>query len=147
MSRQKHTPDFLTMLLRSMQSDTIDSIAGPYIGEISKLDKDKGVADIQPQGKLDKEKQPLVHDVNFLILPMYYGFETVGYGSPSQYSLKKPMLDYQVGDQVICITLKHDNSNYDIESPKLFEIETERKHSIDFSFVVARIAKKKDFKK
>ena len=122
MAEQK---DYFTSLISKVYSNAINDVSVAYIAKIEKMTPP--TATVQPLARIDGKKESMVQKVHFILLP----------GQPE-------LLDYKSGDEVIVICLDDDNSKY---TKGYYPVSSKRKHSVDYSFVIGKIANKKDFKK
>ncbi|WP_054645440.1 hypothetical protein [Secundilactobacillus oryzae] len=53
-------------------------------------------------------------------------------------------LDYRVGDNVVAIVLDDDDMYFTNKST--FKVDSNRKHAIDFAYVIGKVADATDFK-
>lgn len=122
MAEQK---DYFTDLLKNIYSNAINDITVAYIAKIEKITPP--TATVQPLARINGKKESMVQKVHFIVLPG-----------------QSESIDYKTGDEVIVICLDDDNSKH---TNGYFPVSSNRKHSVDYSFVIGKIASKNDFKK
>lgn len=122
MAEQK---DYFTDLLKNIYSNAINDISVAYIAKIEKITPP--TATVQPLARINGKKESMVQKVHFIVLPG-----------------QSESIDYKTGDEVIVICLDDDNSKH---INGYFPVSSNRKHSVDYSFVIGKIASKDDFKK
>ncbi|CAI2608037.1 hypothetical protein AKUH3B101J_08650 [Apilactobacillus kunkeei] len=122
MAEQK---DYFTDLLKNIYSNAINDISVAYIAKIEKITPP--TATVQPLARINGKKESMVQKVHFIVLPG-----------------QSESIDYKTGDEVIVICLDDDNSKH---TNGYFPVSSNRKHSVDYSFVIGKIASKDDFKK
>lgn len=125
--------DYFTELLKSIYTNSLNDISVAYIAKITKLTPP--TASIQPLARLTSGKQNMVSKAHFLINPIYKELKDE--------KVEKVKLDYKTGDEVIVVCLDDDNSKY---TKGQFPASSKIKHSIDYAFVIGKIATKSDFK-
>lgn len=127
--------DWTTKLITALMSQVSNYISVAYIGKITKLSPPD--ADLQPLALLAGKKQNIVTKVRFLTMPLKF---TDSHDDTSG----KGKLDYEVGDNVLAIVLDDDDMYF--TNKDTFKVDSERKHEVDFSIAVAKIATASDFK-
>ena len=120
MAEQK---DYFTDLMSKVYSNSINDVSVAYIARIEEMTPP--TATVQPLARIEGKKESMVQKVHFIILPG-----------------QSELLDYKSGDEVIVICLDDDNSKY---TKGYYPVSSKRKHSVDYSFIVGKIAHKNDF--
>lgn len=155
--------DYLTELMESANKNTQQNIKTLYLAEIVKLEPP--TCSVQPLAMINGKKLPMVEDVHFITYPVQYRFsadfnnpiqyvDTVGkYEEPVHRTLEikhqnqkviNKKLNYKQGDIVLVDILDLDDAFF--QGKGKFNVGSVRRHSMDYSIVVGKIANKKDFK-
>lgn len=127
--------DWGTQLMKTLISNLNDAIQVAYLGTIAELTPP--TAKIQPTAIIKGKKQNIVSKVHFFTLPLEYVDTANDRSNPGK-------LNYKVGDNVGVIVLDVDNMYFN--GGGTFKVDSGRRHSIDFSLVVGKIANASDFK-
>lgn len=127
--------DWVTLMIQTLMKNLNEVIQVAYIGKISKLTPP--TAEIQPLAIIAGKKQNIVSKAHFLTMPLEYVDSANDKSNPGK-------LNYKVGDNVGVVVLDVDNMYF--TNGSTFKVDSNRRHSIDFSLVIGKVADAGDFK-